>query len=163
VESLTVKLLQLLERDATLSAARLATMLGADEESIARRIGDLEQSGVIVRRKAVVNWSRVGVEPVIALIEVRVSPQREVGFGSLAARISRFPEARSVYLVSGTYDLAVEVIGQTMKDIAAFVQEKLAPLDGVQGTTTHFLLQRYKADGDMFDSPEGSSRLPFAP
>ena len=105
-----------------------------------------------------VNWSRVGVGAVIALIEVRVSPQREVGFlGSLAARISRFPEARSVYLVLRSDDLAVEVIGQTMKDIAVFVQEKLAPLDGVQGTTTHFLLQRYKADGDMFHSPEGSS------
>ena len=90
MESLTVKLLELLERDATLSPARLATMLGSDEDSIARRVDDLEQSGVIVRRKAVINWSRVGVEPVIALIEVRVSPQREVGFGSLAARISRF-------------------------------------------------------------------------
>ena len=163
MENLTVKLLELLERDATLSPDRLATMLGTDNATVARRIEDLERSGVIVRRKAVVNWARVGVEPVIALIEVRVSPQREVGFGSLAARISRFPEARSVYLVSGTYDLAVEVIGKTMKDIAAFVQEKLAPLDGVQGTTTHFLLQRYKADGDMFDNPEGSARLPYAP
>lgn len=163
MQSLTVKLLELLERDATLTPSRLATMLGADEDSITRRVEDLEQSGVIVRRKAVVNWSRVGVEPVVALIEVRVSPQREVGFGSLAARISRFPEARSVSLVSGTYDLAVEVTGRTMKDIAAFVQEKLAPLDGVQGTTTHFLLQRYKVDGDMFDNPEGSARLPYAP
>jgi len=163
VESLTVKLLEILERDATLAPARLATMLGVDEDTIARRIEDLEQSGVIVRRKAVVNWARVGIEPVIALIEVRVSPQRDVGFDSLAARISRFPEARSVYLVSGTYDLAVEVFGRTMKDIASFVQQRLAPLDGVQGTTTHFLLQRYKADGDMFDNPEGSPRLPYAP
>jgi len=141
----------------------LATMLDANPEDIARRIQHLEQTRVLVGRHALINWEKTGEEPVSALIEVRLSPQREVGFGATAERIARFPEARSVHLVSGTYDLAVEVTGRTMKDVANFVSEKLAPLDGVQGTTTHFLLKRYKEDGEMFDEPEPPPRLPFSP
>src|SRR5438874_1050180 len=150
MDDISIKLLQLLERDASATVDQLATMLGATADEIARRVDDLETSRVIVRRKAVVNWERTGEEPVAALIEVRVSPQRDVGFGAIAMRIARYPEARSVYLVSGTYDLAVEIVGRTMKDVASFVSEKLAPLGGVQGTTTHFLLRRYKVDGEMF-------------
>jgi DNA-binding Lrp family transcriptional regulator len=163
VDDLSIKLLRLLERDATLSADRLATMLGADPDHVAERIAELESSRVILRRKAVVNWERTGEESVSAWIEVRVAPQRDTGFGSIASRIARFPEARSVLLLSGTYDLAVEITGRTMKEVASFVSEKLAPLEGVHGTTTHFLLRRYKEDGEMFDDPAGSSRLPFAP
>jgi DNA-binding Lrp family transcriptional regulator len=163
VDDVSIRLLQLLERDASASVAQIATMLGAAEDEIARRIADLETSRVIVRRKAVVNWERAGEEPVAALIEVRVSPQRDVGFGAIAMRIARYPEARSVYLVSGTYDLAVEIVGRTMKDVATFVSEKLAPLDGVQGTTTHFLLRRYKVDGEMFDEAGPPPRLPYTP
>jgi DNA-binding Lrp family transcriptional regulator len=163
IDAVSLKLLALLERDAAVSQVQLAAMLGASVEEIARRISDLEQARILVRRKAVINWERAGEEPVTALIEVRVSPQREVGFGAVAARIARFPEARSVYLVSGTYDLAVEVTGRTMKDVASFVSEKLAPLEGVQGTTTHFLLRRYKADGELLDEGASSFRLPYAP
>jgi DNA-binding Lrp family transcriptional regulator len=163
VDDLSIKLLRLLERDATLSAEQLATMLGADPDLVAERIAELESSRVILRRKAVVNWERTGEESVSAWIEVRVAPQRDTGFGSIASRIARFPEARSVLLLSGTYDLAVEITGRTMKEVASFVSEKLAPLEGVHGTTTHFLLRRYKEDGEMFDDPAGSSRLPFAP
>src|SRR4051794_6216442 len=129
VDELSIKLLHLLERDATLSAEQVATMLGADKDQIARRIGELEAERVIVRRKAVINWERAGDESVSAWIEVRVAPQRDTGFGSIASRIARFPEARSVLLLSGTYDLAVEITGRTMKEVASFVSEKLAPLE----------------------------------
>jgi DNA-binding Lrp family transcriptional regulator len=118
---------------------------------------------VIVRRKAIVNWERSGAETVAALIEVKVSPQRDVGFDNIAARIARFSETRNVYLVSGTYDLAVEVVGRTMKDVASFVSEKLAPLDGVQATTTHFLLRRYKIDGELLEEVNPPPRLPYTP
>jgi DNA-binding Lrp family transcriptional regulator len=138
-------------------------MLGLPRAEVARRLDDLEQSRVLVRRKAVVNWERAGVDLVAALIELRVSPQRDVGFDSIAERIARYPETRSVALVSGTYDLAVEVVGKTMKDVAAFVSEKLAPMDGVQGTATHFLLRRYKVDGELLNDPDSSARLPYAP
>lgn len=163
MDELSLKLLRLLERDASVSLEDVATMLGVPVAEVARRVDDLTQSRVLVRRKAVVNWERAGIDLVTALIEVRVSPQRDVGFDSIAERIAKYPEARSVYLVSGTYDLAVEVIGRTMKDVAAFVSEKLAPLDGVQGTTTHFLLRRFKVDGEAFDDPNPSARLPYVP
>src|SRR5262249_3968798 len=120
IDDLSLRLLQLLERDASASVAQLATMLGATPEEIARRIEELEKARGIVRRKTVVNWERTGEEPVAALIEVKVSPQRDVGFDAIALRIARYPETRSVYLASGTYDLAVEVVGRTMKDVANF-------------------------------------------
>ncbi len=163
VDDLSLKILKLLERQASLNVEQIATMLDVASEEVASRIEQLEQARILIGRHALINWERVGEEPVTALIEVRVSPQRGVGFGAVAARIARFPEARSVHLLSGTYDLAVEVTGRTMKDVASFVSEKLAPLDGVQGTTTHFVLKRYKEDGEMFDEPEPPPRLPFAP
>jgi len=163
IDGVSLRLLQLLERDASASVAQLATMLGVAPEEIARRIEELEKARVIVRRKAIVNWERTGEEPVAALIEVKVSPQRDVGFDAIALRIARYPETRSVYLASGTYDLAVEVVGRTMKDVANFVSEKLAPLEGVQGTTTHFLLRRYKVDGELFDEAGPPPRLPYTP
>jgi DNA-binding Lrp family transcriptional regulator len=163
VDRLSIKLLHLVERDAMLSPEQMATMLGVSTAEISSRLSDLEQSRVILRRKAVVNWERTGEDSVVALIEVRVSPQRDVGFGAIASRIARFPEAQSVSLVSGTYDLAVEIVGRSMKDVASFVSEKLAPLAGVQGTTTHFLLRRYKLDGEIFDDAIAPPRLPYTP
>lgn len=163
MEDLSLKLLHLLENDATLVAEQIATMLGTSSDDVTKRMSDLEASRVILRRKAVINWARTGEDQVVALIEVRVLPQRDVGFGAIASRIARFPEARSVSLVSGTYDLAVEIVGRSLNEVASFVSERLAPLDGVQGTTTHFLLRRYKFDGETFDDPLPATRLPFAP
>ena len=163
MDDLSLKLLHLIENDATLTSERSATMLGADLDDVVRRVGELEQSRVILRRKAVVNWERTGEDQVVAIIEVRVMPQRDVGFAAIASRIARFPEARSVSLVSGTYDLAVEIVGRSLKEVASFVSERLAPLDGVQGTTTHFLLRRYKFDGEIFDDVPPPPRLPYAP
>lgn len=157
------EILEILERDARTTPEQIAVMLDLPVDEIRRTIEQLEKDKILLKYKAVVNWDRMGDEMVIALIEVKVSPQREVGFGAVAERIYRFPEARSVYLVSGTYDLSVQVVGKTMKDVADFVARKLAPIEGVQGTVTHFLLQRYKEDGDILNGEEEVERLPVTP
>jgi DNA-binding Lrp family transcriptional regulator len=110
-----------------------------------------------------VNWDKLGDEQVTALVEVRLEPQRDVGFDAISERIYRFPEARSVYLLSGTYDLAVFVTGKTMQEVASFVTQKLAPLEGVRGTATHFLLKRYKEDGEVLEGEERPKRVPLMP
>lgn len=159
----TRRILRILERDGRTEPEQIAIMLGLPVEEVTRRIGEAEMAGVIVRHKAVVNWELVGEPVVLALIEVKVTPQRETGFDAIAERIYRFPEARTVYLVSGTYDLAVQVVGRTMRDVATFVAQKLAPLDGVQSTVTHFLLRRYKEDGDILVGHETAERLAVSP
>ncbi len=156
------EILEVLEKDARATPKEIATMLGLQEEEVRRAIAEFEKKKVIVKYKAVVNWEKVGEEMASALIEVKVSPQRDVGFDAIAERIYKFPEARTVYLVSGTYDLQVQVVGKTMRDISRFVTEKLAPLEGVQGTVTHFLLKRYKEDGDILDEDEDTQRLPIS-
>lgn len=160
---LTRKLLRILERDCLTDPKQIAIMLGIGEADVSAIITAAEANGTIVRRKAVVNWERAGDPYVLAHIEVKVTPQRETGFDAIAERIYRFPEARSVYLVSGTYDLAVQVHGRSMQDIASFVASKLAPLDGVQSTVTHFMLRRYKEDGDILVVNEQAERLPVTP
>ena len=157
------RILRILERDAQTDHRQIAIMLELSPEDVATRIANAEAIGAIVRRKVVVNWEQAGEPFVLALIEVKVTPQRETGFDAIAERIYRFPEARSVYLVSGTYDLAVHVVGRTMQDVATFVAEKLAPLDGVQSTVTHFMLRRYKEDGDILVSHETAERLAVTP
>lgn len=163
-DTMTIELLRMLERDARLTPAQLAAMTGLAEHEVRERIAQAERERLIIGYRTSVNWERAGVEQVAALIEVKVSPQRDVGFDAVAARIYRFPETRSVYLMSGAYDLAVLVVGPTMKDVASFVASKLAPLEGVQGTVTHFLLKRYKEDGVVLveDEPQ-AARLPIAP
>ena len=106
---------------------------------------------------------KLGEEKVFAFIDVRVTPERGVGFDDIAERIYRFPEVHSVYLVSGTHDLRVVVVGDDMKSVAFFVAEKLATIDRVQSTSTHFLLKKYKADGIIFEAPEPDRRLVIAP
>ncbi|MEE8472833.1 MAG: Lrp/AsnC family transcriptional regulator [Dehalococcoidia bacterium] len=157
-------ILRILERDARTSAARISTLTGRPLAEVKKAIKAAEAQRIILKYKAVVNWDKAGEEQVRALIEVKVAPQRDVGFDSVAERIYRFPEARSVYLVSGTYDLAVMVVGKTMHEVAAFVSEKLSPLESVQGTVTHFLLKPYKEDGDILEGgEEASKRLAVAP
>ena len=163
LDDIDQQVLTLLERDDRIPREQIATMLGIPLEELASRIERLEQERIILRYQAFVNWTKADPDLVSALIEVRVAPQRDVGFDSIARRIARFPEARSVYLVSGTYDIAVEVVGRTLRDVASFVSEKLAPLEGVHGTTTHFLLKRYKEDGLQLEEQEEATRLPLTP
>lgn len=156
------EVLKLLERDARTTVAQLATMADMPEAEVEAIVSKAEGQGVILRYKTVINWEKAGEEQVWALIEVKIVPQRQVGFDAAAERIARFPQARSVYLVSGTYDLAVLVTGETMHEVAAFVGEKLAPLEGVQGTVTHFILKRFKDDGELTQGGEDTRRLPIS-
>jgi DNA-binding Lrp family transcriptional regulator len=153
------QVLRILAEDARLTAAQIAERTGREEKEVKALIAEAEKKGIIVRYKAVVNWDKIGVEDVFAFIEVKVSPQRDVGFDAVAERIMKFPEVHSLYLMSGAYDLHVVVKGKTMREVAYFVAEKLAPLEGVQSTATHFVLKRYKMDGDILEKREEPERL----
>ena len=154
------EILKILEDDARATTKQIATMTGIPSAEVAKLIKKAEKDRTILRYKTIVNWEKVGDEQVGALIEVRIAPQRDVGFDAIAERIYRFPQARSVYLLSGTYDLLVLVAGKTMHEVADFVSQKLAPIEGVQGTVTHFMLKRYKEDGEILGGEEGTKRQP---
>ena len=154
------EIFEILEKDARTAPEQISTMTGIPLDEVKTKIKKAEEERTIVKYKTMINWEKLGEEQVSALIEVKIQPQRDVGFDAVAERIYRFPQTRSVYLVSGAYDLAVLVTGKTMQEVAAFVAEKLAPLEGVQGTVTHFILRRYKEDGEILEGEEGVKRLP---
>ncbi|MBC8276534.1 MAG: Lrp/AsnC family transcriptional regulator [Chloroflexi bacterium] len=157
------KILEALEKDARLTPEQISTMTGISIAEVKKAIKKAEEDRVILKYKTIIDWAKSGEEQVWALVEVKVVPQRNVGFDAIAERIYRFNEARSVYLASGTYDVAVLVAGKTMQEIAVFVSEKLAPLEAVQGTVTHFILKKYKEDGEILEGGEGVKRLPVTP
>lgn len=157
------EVLRLLEENARLSDAEVAKMLGLREDEVKGIIAELERRGIIRKYKAVINYEKAGIELVQALIDVKVSPERNTGYDSLAERISRFPEVKSLRLVSGEYDLSVLVTGRTMQEVAHFVAEKIAPLEQVRNTVTHFLLKTYKENGEIYAEKEQVKRLPVAP
>ena len=157
------KILEALEKDARLTPEQISTMAGISVAEVKKAIKKAEEDHAILKYKAVIDWAKLGEEQVLALVEVKVVPQRNVGFDAIAERVYRFPQARSVYLASGTYDLAVLVAGKTMQEVAVFVSEKLAPLEAVQGTVTHFILKKYKEDGEVFDGGGEVKRLPVTP
>jgi DNA-binding Lrp family transcriptional regulator len=165
------QILELLERDATLTPDTLATMIGLPVEDVRAQITTWERSGVIRRYRAVVDWDAVDRElygdqtreTVTAFIDVSITPARDVGFDDVANRIARFPEVRSVYLVSGTEDLRATVTGPTIRAVSDFVSQKLSTIDRVRATATHFVLKTYKRDGDAFEKPEPDHRLPVTP
>lgn len=158
------RLLTALVADARRNPGQLAALTGLPADQVAATIGRLERQRVIRGYKTVVDWERLGDDRVVAFIDVSVSPQREVGFDQVAARIYRHPEVRSVHLVSGGHDLRIIVEAPSMREIAQFVSEKLAPIDHVTATNTHFLLKAYKEDGDILaeDAP-ADDRLPVTP
>ncbi|MBF8304186.1 MAG: transcriptional regulator, AsnC family, partial [Dehalococcoidia bacterium] len=121
------EILKILEEDARTTVKQIATMTGLSSSEVSKQIKQAEKDRTILKYKTMINWEKVGEEQVMALIEVRVAPQRDVGFDSIAERIYRFPQARTVYLLSGTYDLFVLVVGKTMREVAEFVSRKLAP------------------------------------
>ncbi|MCL5057208.1 MAG: Lrp/AsnC family transcriptional regulator [Actinobacteria bacterium] len=157
------ELLDLLESNARLTESEIAVMLKMDEEEVRGRIRELERNKTILRYITLVNWEKVGEEKVSAMIEVRITPQRDVGFDAVAERIYRFPEVRSVRLLSGTYDLGVFIEGRTMKEVSHFVATKLSTIDGVISTTTHFVLKTYKQDGVIIEDDEEDRRLVVSP
>lgn len=142
---------------------QIAVMLDLDEEEVARRIEKLEKDGVIVKYHTLINWEKSGEEFVTALIEVKVTPQRGSGFDSIAERIYRFPEVKAVYLMSGGFDFTVFIEGKSMKEVALFVATKLATIENVQSTATHFVLKKYKQEGVILDDQEKDRRLVVSP
>ena len=151
-------ILRILENDARASIKQIATMTDSPGAKVSKLIKQAEKDGTILRYKAIINWEKVGREQVWALIEVKVTPEKDVGFDAIAYRIYRFPQARTVYLVSGTYDLLVVAAGKTEHEVADFVSQKLAPIEGVHGTVTHFVLKRYKEDGESREDEEEVKR-----
>jgi DNA-binding Lrp family transcriptional regulator len=153
-------ILKVLENDSRTTIRQLAEMTSSTVEEVTKVIEQAEKDHLILKYKTIINWEKVENERVSALIEVKITPQRDVGFNPIAERIYRFPEARSVYLMSGTYDLSVLVVGKTMHQVADFVTQKVATIEGVQGTVTHFLLKRYKEDGEILDGGQETMRQP---
>ena len=157
------EIFEALEKDARLTPKQISTMTGVPVAKVEKTIKQAEKDRTILKYKTVVDWAKLGDEQVWALVEIKVVPQRDVGFDAIAERIYRFPQARSVYLASGAYDLAILVAGKTMQEVAVFVSQKLAPLDTVQSTVTHFILKKYKEDGEIFTGGEKAKRLPITP
>ena len=152
-------ILKILENDAYASEKQIATMVGVSGAEVSKIIKQAEKDRVILKYKTVVNWDKLeGEEQVWAMIEVRVAPQKDVGFDAIAERILHFPQTREVYLISGTYDLHVLVVGKTNREIADFVSQNLSHIEGVQETVTQFILKRYKEDGEILDGGEGVKR-----
>ena len=144
------KLLKLLESDARLSVEELAVMTGKTPEEVAQRMDDYKAAHIINGYRAIVDWERAEVAHVQAIIELRVSPRRDCGFDEIAQSLAELDEVDSVMLMSGGYDLALVVTGKSFQDIALFVARRLAPIDGVLSTATHFVLRTYKRDGVRF-------------
>ena len=152
------EILRILESDARTTTKQIAAMTGVSAAEVTKLVKQAQKDRVILKYKAVVNWDKVEDERVWALIDVKVTPQKDVGFDAIAERVYRFPQARSVYLASGEYDLAVLVVGKTEHEVADFVSQKLATIEGVQGTATHFILKRYKEDGEILEEAEEIKR-----
>ena len=148
------KLLKLLENDSTLTAQQLSVMLDKEVGDIKKLISKYEKDGIILGYKTIIDWDKTEREYVSALIELKVIPQRDGGFDSIAEKIYNYPEVQSVYLMSGGFDLALIIEGRTMKEVAYFVAQKLAPLENISSTATHFVLKKYKDKGVVYDKPE---------
>ena len=152
------KLLELLEENATLTEKEIAVMLSKEEGDVKRMIRELESEGVILGRKTIIDWDKTDKEYVNALIEVKVTPQRDDGFDKIAERICKYSEIKSLYLMSGGFDFTVLIEGRTMKEVAFFVAKKLAPIENVVSTSTHFVLKKYKDKGVIYKAPEVDKR-----
>ncbi len=151
-------LLDFLENDAKLTPQELALMCSKEVGDIKKEIAELEANGVILGYKTIIDWDKTDKEYVSALIELKVIPQRDRGFDYIAEKLCKYPEVQSVYLMSGGFDLAVLLEGKTMREVALFVAEKLAPLDSVTSTATHFVLRRYKDKGVTYKAPRKDER-----
>ena len=154
---------RILEQDARTPHEKIATMTGLSVEEVTSIVREAEQQRSIIKYKTMIDWEKLGEQLVWALIEVKIVPERDVGFDSVAERIFSFPEARDVYLISGSYDLAVVIVARDIYEVSRFVSTKLATIDAVHGTVTHFLLKRYKEDGQVLVGQEEELRQPVVP
>ncbi|MGN1249849.1 MAG: Lrp/AsnC family transcriptional regulator [Candidatus Spyradocola sp.] len=158
-----MKVLQLVWEDSRVAPADAAVMLGMTEQAVREAIEKLEQEKVIVGYPALINWDKTPIEKVKAVIEVKVTPQRDMGFDAIAARIYRFDEVKAVYLMSGAYDLMLEVQADNLRTLASFVSQKLSTIDNVLSTATHFVLKKYKVDGVILEEDHADGRLAVSP
>ncbi|MBQ2325667.1 MAG: Lrp/AsnC family transcriptional regulator [Clostridia bacterium] len=147
-----IKLLNIIEKNPLLSADELAAMLDVSVEQVHKMLEELRNENVILGTKTIINWDKAGKESVSAFIELKTVPQRDKGFDAVAERVARYDEVKSVFLMSGAYDLAVLVECRTMRDVAVFVAEQLATIEGVTATATHFIMERYKDFGVTFEN-----------
>lgn len=157
------EILEIIEQDPKKDPAEIALLTGYPEAEVRSRIKDLEETGIIRKYKAVIDWDRVGEEYVYAIIELKISLGDRTGYDSIAQRIAGFKEVRSIRLISGDHDLSLTVRGSSMKEVAFFVAEKIATLDQVQSTVTHFVLKTYKEDGVTLFEKEKVKRLAISP
>ena len=152
------RLLELLEQDCSMTVEQLAAMADLSVDEVKAQVRQMEEEKTILGYKAIVDWDRTDREAVTALIEVNVTPQRGEGFDRVAERIYQYEEVESVYLMSGSFDLTVIISGRTLKEVASFVGQRLAPLEDVTGTATHFILKKYKEKHLIFKPKEPSER-----
>ncbi len=154
------QILKYIEKNSKVNLGELAIMLGADEVTVANEIAEMEKEKIICGYHTLIDWDKAGVESVTALIEVRVTPQRNQGFDRIAERIYNYPEVNAVYLISGSYDLLVTLEGKTLKEVSQFVSDKLSPVESVLSTATHFILKKYKDHGTVMVTKSKSERMP---
>ena len=159
MENTRIKILKLLENNSKMSAKDMAVILGEEELVIKNIISDMEQEQIICGYNTVINWDKTDDERVTALIEVKVVPQRGEGFDRIAERIYNYEEVTSLYLMSGGFDMTVFIEGKTMKEVAQFVSRKLAPMEGILSTSTHFVLKKYKETGTKLEQRKKDERL----
>lgn len=157
------QILTFIEKNSRVNLQELAVLLGSDEVTVANEISKMEQEQVICGYHTMIDWDKTGTDKVTALIEVRVTPQRGQGFDSIAERIYNYPEVKSVYLISGAYDLMVILEGKTLREVSGFVSDKLSTLDTVLSTATHFILKRYKDHGTIFAKKNKDERMLVTP
>ena len=157
------KILAILETNNKIELADVAVMLGVSEAEVANEVAKMEQEHIICGYHTLINWEQTTIDKVTALIEVRVTPQRGQGFDSIAERIYKYPEVRSVYLISGGYDLMIILEGKTLREVSNFVSDKLSTLDTVLSTATHFILKKYKDHGTVLGSKKQDEREMITP
>ena len=157
------KILAVIEKNSRIDIRDLAILLGESEAAVANEIADMEKEHIICGYHTLINWDNTSDEKVMALIEVKVTPQRGMGFDKIAERIYQYSEVNAVYLMSGAYDFTVFIEGKTMRQVALFVSEKLSTLDSVLSTATHFILKKYKDHGTVFTRKKEDEREMITP
>ena len=157
------EILRYLEKNSRVNLQELAVLLGVDETLVANEIADMEKEKIICGYHTLIDWDKTGEEKVTALIEVRVTPQRNQGFDRIAERIYNYPEVFAVYLISGGYDLLVTLDGKSLQEVSRFVSEKLSPIDSVISTATYFILKKYKDHGTIMVPKKESERMLMTP
>ena len=153
------KILTFIEKNSRINLKELAVIIGVDEVTVAQELKNMEEEHIICGYHTLIDWDKTNVEKVTAMIEVRVTPQRDMGFDKVAERIYNYPEVNAVYLISGGYDLLVTLEGKTLREVAQFVSDKLSPLDSVLSTKTNFILKKYKDHGTVIAKPREDERM----